>query len=83
MINGKADGWTEIRLIGHNNPGGDWMATPQEIQECIDSSTQIAHSLRSTANTLLCAMERQTATLGAAHLEMGINSLVQAKTLLK
>ena len=59
------------------------MATSQEIQEYIDSSTQVAHSLRSVANTILCAMQRQTATLGAAHLEMGINSLVQAKTLLK
>lgn len=59
------------------------MVSPQEIQECIDSSTQTAHELRTTANVILCAMERQTATLGAAHLEMGINSLVQAKTLLK
>lgn len=59
------------------------MATPQEIQECIDDSTQIAHSLRTEANSMLCAMNRQTATLGAANIEMGINSLVQAKTLVK
>lgn len=37
------------------------MATSQEIQEYIDSSTQVAHSLRSVANTILCAMQRQTA----------------------
>lgn len=56
------------------------MATSQEIQECIDNCTQSAHALRTVANTLLCAMERQTATLGAAHIEMCINSLVQAKS---
>lgn len=57
------------------------MTTPQEIQECIDSCTQSAHSLRTEANTMLCAMNRQTATMGAVNIEMGINSLVQAKTL--
>lgn len=58
------------------------MSSPQEIQACIDSCTQTAHSLRAEANTLLCAMERLTTTLGAAHIEMCINSLVNAKTLL-
>ncbi len=58
------------------------MATSQEVQECIDSCTQSANMLRTEANTMLCAMNRQTATLGAANIEMGINSLVQAKTLL-
>ena len=57
------------------------MSNPQQIQECIDSCTQAANSLRSTANTLLCAMERQSATLGAAHIEMSINACVQAKNL--
>jgi hypothetical protein len=57
------------------------MANSQEIQAVIDSCTESAHQLRTVANTMLCAMERQTATLGAAHIEMGINSLVQAKTL--
>jgi hypothetical protein len=56
------------------------VATAQDIQMMIDSCTQSAHELRSTANSLLCAMERQTTTLGAAHIEMCINSLVQAKT---
>jgi len=55
-------------------------ANSSEIQECIDSCTQAAQILRAEANTLLCAMERQTATLGAAHIEMCINSLVNAKT---
>ncbi|HYH01660.1 MAG TPA: hypothetical protein VEC37_01020 [Bacillota bacterium] len=55
-------------------------ANPQEIQMLIDSCTQSAHDLRTVANTMLCAMERQTATLGAAHIEMCINSLVQAKS---
>ena len=57
------------------------MSNPQQIQECIDSCTQAANTLRSTANGLLCAMERQSATLSAAHIEMCINSCVQAKTL--
>ncbi|HBE80071.1 MAG TPA: hypothetical protein DDW65_20160 [Firmicutes bacterium] len=57
------------------------MSNPQQIQECINSSTQAANTLRTTANTLLCAMERQSATMGAAHIEMSINSLVQAKNL--
>lgn len=55
------------------------MANASEIQECIDSCTSSAHQLRTVANSILCAMERQTATLGAAHIEMCINSLVQAK----
>lgn len=58
------------------------MTDPKQVQECIDHCTQAAHSLRSVANTLLCAMERQSASLGAAHIEMGINACVQAKTLL-
>ncbi|HPT88209.1 MAG TPA: hypothetical protein PL004_10195 [Bacillota bacterium] len=37
--------------------------------------------LRHAACSMLCAMERQTATLGAAHIEMCINALVNAKTL--
>lgn len=57
------------------------MATSEEIQNCIDSCTQSAHMLRQAACSMLCAMERQTATLGAAHIEMCINSLVNAKTL--
>lgn len=56
------------------------MATSQEIQGLIDKCTQSAHELRQTANTFLCAMDRQTTTLGAASIEMCINSLVQAKT---
>jgi hypothetical protein len=59
------------------------MVNQEQIQECIDSCTQSANTLRATANTLLCAMERQTASLGAAHIEMCINACVQAKTLLK
>ncbi len=55
----------------------------QEIQTCIDQCTQSANSLRMTANTLLCAMERQTASLGAAHIEMCINACVEAKMLLE
>ncbi len=58
------------------------MTSPAQIQECIDACTQSAHQLRSTANTLLCAMERQTASLGAAHIEMCINVCVEAKTIL-
>lgn len=57
------------------------MSNPKEIQQCIDNCTQVAHSLRTVANTLTCAMERQTATLGAAHIEMCINACVQAKNL--
>ncbi|HEX3046618.1 MAG TPA: hypothetical protein VHY08_17815 [Bacillota bacterium] len=59
------------------------MTTPREIQEVIDNCTESAHQLRTEANTMLCAMERQTTTLGAAHIEMAINSMVQAKTLLE
>jgi hypothetical protein len=58
------------------------MLNPAQIQECIDSCTQSAHDLRTTANTLLCAMERQTASLGAARIEMCINACVEAKTIL-
>ena len=57
------------------------MATSQEIQAVIDDCTQAANTLRTTANSMLCAMNRQSATLGAAHIEMCINSCVQAKTL--
>lgn len=57
------------------------MATSYEIQECIDSCTQSARELRSFANTVLCAMNRLTITLGAAKIEMCINTLVQSKTL--
>ena len=57
------------------------LATAQEIQDCIDSCTQAANALRSSANTFLCAMNRQNASLGAAHIEMCINTCVVAKTL--
>lgn len=55
------------------------MATAEDIQHSIDSCTQAAHSLRTTANTMICAMNRQTATMGAVYIEMCINKLVQAK----
>jgi hypothetical protein len=57
------------------------MATSQEIQTVIDDCTQAANNLRTVANSMLCAMNRQTATMGAAHIEMCINACVQAKTL--
>jgi len=44
---------------GHTRVGGDsLLSSPQQIQECIDSCTQAANSLRSSANTLLFSMER-------------------------
>jgi hypothetical protein len=55
------------------------MANAKLIQECIDSCIQSANTLRSAANTLLYAMERQTVTAGAAHIEMCINACVQVK----
>lgn len=55
------------------------MATAEEIQSVIDNCTRSAHTLRSEANTMLCAMNRQTATMGAVYIEMSINKLVQAK----
>lgn len=57
------------------------MADPDQIQAVIDHCTQTANTLRSEANSMLCAMNRQSITLGAAHIEMCINACVQAKTL--
>jgi hypothetical protein len=59
------------------------MTTPREIQEIIDNCAQAAQQLRTEANAMFCPMERQTTTLGAAHLELAINSLVQAKILIE
>lgn len=58
------------------------MANAQQVQECIDHCTQAANTIRSSANSILCAMNRQSASMGAAHIEMCINACVQAKTLL-
>lgn len=84
MVPGKTLGaWISIPFeYGHNKGEVVKLANSEGIQSCIDSCTETANGLRLVANTMLCAMERQSATLGAAQIEMCINSLVNAKTLI-